>query len=277
MQDDRPLSLPLREFVLGSLDEQHRLAVEEQLVSDPGIFEALGLMEDDLLEDYVEDRLSKRDRQAFESHFLTTPERRDRAAFTRLLVERCSAERHAPQASDPGGGVPASWRLWPVWAGPLSASLVITIAVASGFAVRQVALNREVTSLRARLAEQSSATSLAPRSEAPPEVRLTAGRLRDGGDLTRVNIPADATTVRVFLMLHGVGHPVYRAAFHNADGDELWIAGNLREQPGAAARQLAITVPATLLPRGDYQIRVMTGVPASELIDTYDFRVTSGR
>ena len=65
----------LKQFVLGALDDDHRLEVEQRLVTEPETFEALELVEAELVEAYAEDALSSAERLGFERHYLTTPER----------------------------------------------------------------------------------------------------------------------------------------------------------------------------------------------------------
>ena len=81
----------LKRYLLGELDEEPRLEVEERLVMDPEFFELLGPSEDELTEEYLEGVLSPAERMAFERHFLINEDRRWQVGFVRLLKDRASA------------------------------------------------------------------------------------------------------------------------------------------------------------------------------------------
>jgi hypothetical protein len=289
MQHDGSLQPTLRQFVLGSLDDPRRLDIEERLITEPDTFEALELVEAELMEDYVEGRLPRPDRQAFEDHFLTTSERCQQADLLRLLVERVpvqpaqAAERsRVTQRWD-------AWRLPPLWTGLLAASLCAAVTTAAWLSVRQADLRHEITVLRAEQALQHatppsaaalSAVDNAPSTPAPMAlltVPLIPGMLRDGGTLARVEVPQQAQAVRFRLALTGPGYRSYRAVFYDADAEELWAASNLHVASGDASKSLTVVVPSELLRRGDYEIR-LSGISQrgkEQTAATYRFRITS--
>jgi hypothetical protein len=273
------LSSNLRDFVLGSLDEPQRAAIEERLVTEPAVFDTLGVIEDELLEAFLDGRLSAADRAAFEAHFLLTQDRRERAAVTKLLIERATDE---PFNAAP---LPMKRRQRNVWrdmgVAALAASLVLTAGAAGWLALRAGELQRTVDSLRQQVLQQQvlqqqvlKQQALAAPMSQSPTFTLTPGQLRAGGVLTRVPIPDGVSTVRFLLPLRGIARPPYRAIFENADAEELWTAGNLRPGTGAPDSSIGVLVPAALLSRGDYQVRLTTSVRRAELVDTYSFRVT---
>ena len=68
----------LRRYLLGELtEEEQRAPVEEGLLIDDDCFEEFELVKEDLIEQYVNDELTNAERESFEQHFLTTPERRE--------------------------------------------------------------------------------------------------------------------------------------------------------------------------------------------------------
>src|SRR5215212_4438237 len=86
----------LKRYLLGELDEEPRLEIEERLVMDPEFFELLGPSEDELTEEYVEGVLSPAERIGFERHFLINEDRRWQVGFVRLLRDRGSAAALSP-------------------------------------------------------------------------------------------------------------------------------------------------------------------------------------
>jgi anti-sigma factor RsiW len=63
----------LKAYVLGNLDEDLRVELEELLVTDPDAFEALGVIEDELVEEYLDGTGSPSERRSFEERYLASP------------------------------------------------------------------------------------------------------------------------------------------------------------------------------------------------------------
>jgi hypothetical protein len=87
-------------FLLGELAEAEQLAVEEKAFSDAEYFERLCAVENDLIDRYARNRLSHSERERFERHYLTTPDRRQRVAFARSLA-RATTQTQTAQVRDP--------------------------------------------------------------------------------------------------------------------------------------------------------------------------------
>ena len=80
-------------YLLGELPEVEQEAFEEKLFLDDDWFDRLRVVEMELIEDYVQGRMSAADRAQFERGFLTTPERAEKIANARALF------RHAADLS----------------------------------------------------------------------------------------------------------------------------------------------------------------------------------
>jgi len=212
------LESTLRQYVLGELDEEARIELEERLVTEPDVFELLGPTEGELAEEYVENVLSATERTGFEGHFLINEERRWQLGFLRLLKDRASTlvsdgaeqaamslanqivqphpDRITAGAADPmkprwepsvDSRAPLAhatgfFRLHPMWAASLAASVAILLAGNAWFVFRGKSLGDELGRLRAEhQAEQHaqrglhmrldrlSAQALAPRTELESE------------------------------------------------------------------------------------------------------------
>jgi anti-sigma factor RsiW len=119
------LEATLRRYVLGGLEEEARAGLEEQLVTEPDVFEALGVVEDELIEDYLDGTGTELDRGAFERHFLTSPQRQARLRLARSLRRLAShGMAAAPARPQP---VPGAGRWQPAWLA-LAAALVLSLA-----------------------------------------------------------------------------------------------------------------------------------------------------
>jgi hypothetical protein len=233
--------LTLRRYILGELDERLRLELEELLMTDADAFEALGVIEDELIEEYVEGTGSAEDRRAFEQSFLDCPQRQQRLDFARAL--RARASRKGPRMS---AVRPLAW---------MGLAALLVMSVGTTVLIRRSAPER-----------------------LPPVAMydLAGGLIRAGGSLPRVVVPAGAVVVELRVQLPANDYPAYRAAVLDEDGKEVWSASKLaaKEQGGTVA--VVLPVASTLLPPGDYQVK-LSGMAASgdpEALGSYPFRVT---
>jgi hypothetical protein len=279
----------LRRYVAGELDEELRAELEELLVTDPEAFEALGVVEDELLEEHLEAEDSART-AGFDQAFLAPPERRQQLRLTRALKERAQAE--AARRVDDGQPTPAdalaaarapSWveRLLgalrpprqPAWVA-VAAALALSLSANVWLANRRPA--QLAPSPNIWLASRRP-TQQAPSPSALPELVLAPGLLRAAGTLPRIAVPPDATVVRLLCDVPGQEYPSYRAAVVNEDGEEVWAASRLRAETIAGRSVLALLVPAAVLTRGDYQVTLSGITPAGgrEALSSSPLRVTT--
>jgi hypothetical protein len=184
----RQLEARLRQYILGELDDERRGELEERLITNPDLFELLGPAEDELVEDYLENVLTPKERVAFERHFLTNEDRRWHVEFVHLMTEHASTNAGATQTAhlslaDPtvqetpnsavaltsagrvsplearGRRSVVSWATLArrarfvgggqMWAGALAASIVVLLASSVWFLVREKSLGDELARLRA--------------------------------------------------------------------------------------------------------------------------------
>jgi hypothetical protein len=82
-------------YLLGELPAGERTRLEEDYFAEAGAFERLLAAEDELIDDYVRGGLNARERELFESRFLTNDRRRERVEFARALRGALARERAA--------------------------------------------------------------------------------------------------------------------------------------------------------------------------------------
>jgi hypothetical protein len=75
----------IRNYLLGAVDTDHKTQFEERILSEPGTYEEILIVEEELIDQYVAGGLSKLEREQFETHFLTTAERQKDLRFGQLL------------------------------------------------------------------------------------------------------------------------------------------------------------------------------------------------
>jgi CHAT domain-containing protein len=98
-----------------------------RLLTDDGYFNEFKILEDELIDEYIEGSLSTEERLKLESYFLKAPERRDKLAFAKAL--RQAAQEHNSGLTTSKKS-PIPWRFFPpVY---LKAAAVIALALGMG-------------------------------------------------------------------------------------------------------------------------------------------------
>ncbi len=87
------LDKKLTRYLLGDLSERERIEIEDGYLSNGEFFDELAVAEDELIDDCVRGKLSRKDRELFEQNFLTSTARRERVKSSRALME--FADKHA--------------------------------------------------------------------------------------------------------------------------------------------------------------------------------------
>jgi hypothetical protein len=91
-------------FLLGDLSEESRLKLEERFFKDDRFYEQLLAIQEELADDYVQDKLSASERVQFEKHFLRSARRRERVEFAAAFSQALPG--HESRAPAPPSSAP---------------------------------------------------------------------------------------------------------------------------------------------------------------------------
>src|SRR5688572_28098839 len=83
----------LFEYLLGQLSEDEQAQIEQRYLADPDFHEEILAAERELIDRYVYGELANR--ELFETHFLSSPGRRQRVEFARALMQSPAAKAPA--------------------------------------------------------------------------------------------------------------------------------------------------------------------------------------
>ncbi|MEN3330927.1 MAG: hypothetical protein V7641_292 [Blastocatellia bacterium] len=105
-------------YLLGGLQGEERRQIEERYFDDDAFFQEMLILEEELIDSYVNGELSGEQVERFEKHYLTTPERRSQVEFAKSLaaslssvkINRALKEPHSQVSSDPSTLITASSR-----------------------------------------------------------------------------------------------------------------------------------------------------------------------
>jgi hypothetical protein len=246
MNTDRTVDGVLFRYLLGTIAPKVRADVEKRLFSNDRIFwEQMCLAEDELIDAYVSEDLDHEQRQRFEQVFLTTADRRDKLTFARALKAYSQRER--------GSRARAGGRLSvPSWAAAAAAVLVVVLPALTWQIARPATAGGEMSAW------------------------LSSGLVRSvDRELERLRVPPDAKLVRLRLEVDATTYPTYRATMHLASGEEVWAQNGLHSIAIGDRQAVELTLPAELLPEGDFYVRLFGMSPPNDpaRLDRYDFRV----
>lgn len=267
MQQNNDNEALIRQYLLGGLDEGKQRQLEEQLLTDGECFTDLLVAEDELIDQYVSGALSEQERENFELHFLVTPERHQKLNFARTLRKYIS-DAGVAQLPEPAGQPrqPASWKRFlpsfvrarnPLIGFSFAAALLLVAIGGSWLAVKNLWPQKH------------------DRSPAILTVPLTPGLVRDAGVTKRIVIPAHVEIVQLQLELETTEHQSYRAVVETDQGRSVFSADELKPQMTDAGRVVILSVPASLLTGGDYQLKLSAPVAGGEFeaAGRYYFRI----
>ncbi len=137
-------------YLLGALTEEEQNSVEQAYFADREQFEQIRAAENELVDDYVRNRMPPRERELFERNYLKSPKHRERVAFAGLLLKAADQTAAAPVTqSEPAG----SWwsRLLEslrgpqlVFAGAMAAAMLVLTIGAAWLLIERSRLNDQL-------------------------------------------------------------------------------------------------------------------------------------
>lgn len=89
----------VKQYLLGMLSPEEKSRFEERYFDDDKLFEEIEIAEDELIDAYVREELSPRDRERFKEVVKASPRLTNRVDFARILVKSTSAEQPATVAA----------------------------------------------------------------------------------------------------------------------------------------------------------------------------------
>jgi len=241
----------LRRYLLRDLGLEDVQEVERRIFFEDGFFQRADMVETELVEEYVRGALSEPERRKFESHYLSTAERRNQVQLTRDLAALGPRKSAAPSAwvqLEPRATRRGSRRAgaWP-WAAVAAAAAVVFAAGVWRSSNGPSKATPDYLGAKGAGAVQSSAPTIADRD-------LTVDGQGAGGMATLV-VPGPASPVRVrwkpASQLMGDKYP---ATVETATGTQVWSGEAFRLPSG----EQAITMPGGTIEPGLYRIRLQT-------------------
>lgn len=222
----------VRQYLLGHLSDEEQQEIERRLMTEDDLFEELEISKGELIEEYVSRELSEDERRWFESHYLSSPEGRQRHTFTIALncLPRPALTPERPNLLERVQSFLQKWR----WAVGIAVPAALVIAIGIGLAL----------SRRSQTSPTYYAFSL----------NSTVSQ-RSPGDARYVKVPLTPAELRITLQLpQGVTHGTnYRV--------ELDDRREVRSLTATAhdSNSVLVVIPTAQLTEGLYALRLYSG------------------
>ena len=277
MNSSCPDKITIRQYLLGRLHDEPKLeeSLSERMFYEDELSEMVDLIEDEIVEEYLDGTLPPADKQAVEEYFLRPPERRKKLQFARVLRQyfdshsEASAETDLPAPSPakqpPGTAgvvtVPSHARTWAELAAVVvlsSSCLIYFNHIRSGL-LSNIADNREsLKQLEARLdQERQRSASLAEQLDAfvPHVTELPLNATRRAVEVPTFEIKPWIRKLKFKVRLGSSASPgLYRVALERS-GQTIWPETDI--QP-SHDKDLIFEIPAQVISSGDYVLSVVS-------------------
>ena len=265
MKEEGATDALLRQFLLGRVEDEERQRIESLFITDSQMKDKVLAAEQKLIDDYLDDCLTKADKESFLLFHGDTAAQRRKLEIARSIQE---------WAVNRGGKTPIPatppLSLWDRLRLPKKSILILPIAATAAVAIvfalvwvnnRGTERNREFLAVQQELAQLNTPSSL---RDVPAEVHLTlkptvVRSVESQPELlSRPNI--HIVELRL-LWMQEKDYPSYQAVVRRAGDGQPYTLDNLTiEKDGG--KMIRIRVPARLLTRGNNQIE-LTGVAAN--------------
>jgi hypothetical protein len=246
----------LREFLLGKVDDEERARIEGLFLTDSEAREKVLVIEQELIEDYLEDTLTAEDREKFLLRYGQTAAQLQQLRITKAIKDWAIRENASV------GAVPVGPSIWErlrarIWSRPV---FVIPIAVTALFAIvcAAVWLNTRIkhAAIEQELAQLNTPANL---REVPPHMdsmNLTPVAVRSLEQRNEFRKSAGVQIVELHLpWIQKERYLNYQAEVRRVGRDESFTIPNLQAENDDLST-IRLRLPAHFLTRGQYQIRL---------------------
>lgn len=260
MKDERISDALLRQFLLGTTQDEERRRIEDLFLTDSDLRERVLGVEQDLIEDYLENSLTTADKERFLKLYAQTPEQQQKLRITKSIKDWAVSEAVKTEAVSSPVMPSRKKRLW--WQPTIAVPVALAIVIAIVFAVVWVNHRNEAQkhlAIEHELARLNSPESL---REVPPPQMITR-------DLKPVAVRSVEAAVRIdpgvdvelrLPWIQRERYSAYRARVLSLGDGSSYAIPNLHA-PSDGEHVIRLRLPAHILKRGNYRIE-LSGIAA---------------
>ena len=242
-------------YLLGEMSDKERDAFEDEYFADPVLAQRLEEVETRLIDTYVRGGLPEKRRAAVERRYLETTEGRARLDVARALAGHNTGAAHTRSRR---------------WVYPFAALAASALIVTGILARRSPPLPTEAPQ---GTRVEAVATAPAP-AEPTPTFKLSPGATRSPGEAASLVVPPSAETVYLDATVIGpTDRTPLTGMVSTPEGIVVHRTPSVTRVPNVDAT-FRTTVPARVLPPGDYILKISAGPEGStRVLGEFAFRV----
>lgn len=275
-----PSDRRLRPYLLGVLPEDECTTLEEEYFAREETLDRVWAAEHELIDDYLEEQLSREERERFEQHYLASPGHQQRLATARQLRLRAAAAQEIAAAEPPPSRSIFSWLFQQPLAFQIAyASIALAIVVGGAWLVRARLGTGSVEAPTSTAVQPEPPRVETPVPNAPPPapvvlaISLSPAGVRSAEDSPAVTIPPGTDHVVIHLESDGSPHPFTegRAVVRTVAGSDIWngpATADASARPPAFAR---IELPAARLTPDDYIVTLFETPAGAGEVESFRF------
>jgi hypothetical protein len=274
----------IREYLLGRLESDSELveSIDEQILTDPKFSISVDVVEDEIIEEYLEGSLSSEDKRAVERHFLRPPERQHKLKTARLISRYYEAQ--TPKQPAPARSLLNAFRIGQVLPSFRTSAEIAAFAVfiistlvfwnqRREFEIAIKQMDQQLDQERERLAIAKQQLQNALHSLQPAIAMLNLvrpGRQRGDMEIPEVKVNPGTRTLHVEVALSSGTPGKYRVELRHAERT-VWSRDDADVTAVSGGAILRVDIPAEVLPQGKCELAVM---PSGEAPMSYLFSVS---
>lgn len=275
----------IRRFFLGELVVDEQAAFEEALFANSQLERRARLLEIEISDDYIFDKLNAKRRQLFRENFLLTSDRRDALQVSTALRAQLAEAPSAQRSRRPAASDALMLLRHPVWKLAFAACILILLLAGVWLVTKEPQLVRQIIYPRARPAAVSTPTpevahhrtdSAAPVHQDQPsqspehEIGVQRFVLQQSSEAQTLTVAGDTTSIRFELLVEHAAQTGYRAELVTPAGEVIYAADQIFVTDGSD--RVSFDAPSNKLKAGDYQIK-LTQISVGAQAGVYDFHV----
>ena len=282
MEDARVTEQAARSFLLGDVDDSERQRIESLFLTDGAIRERILLVEDSLLDDYLDGSLASAEAKKFRSRYANDPTQQRKLRIARSIRQHAIA--NSQTVSTPAAVFERPRLTWSRFdlrvVAPVFASLLILVIIAAVWIA--VRMNRtagernQQAAIERQLAELNSPASLKAK---PPQMISTAlapVSLRSVNSASELTLKSSSQVVELNLLwTQREEYLSYQAELSRVGRTKVFKLPPLQLEKDKDGRLVRLRLPADLLEAGLYRITLTSpkddGTPWAT--EEYDFLI----
>ncbi|HKG59706.1 MAG TPA: hypothetical protein VKB05_08010 [Pyrinomonadaceae bacterium] len=247
----------LRQFLLGQVDDQERQRLESMFVTGALSRERVMAAEQHLMDDFLDDSLTPKDRERFLAQYGETPAEQRKLRISKSIQDWAASSREvspvSPAAPSRRRGLFGRAWLRPVVVGPIAAVVLIAIIFIVVTLRNSWEQRNRYLAMQQELVRLNTPSMLREPSESSVTLKPGAVRSAEGGE-TEVTPPANSEFIELRLIwTQRERYPSYQAVIRRFEEDERYTIPNLQLDSGNVIR---LRLSPRFLTRGLYQIDV---------------------